>query len=103
MKQDNKTKKVIDVSEQKAYANDLKEQLTLRFDELKVEINKTNANYEAEIVSWAKEFGENPESRQATRALKEISDRYAEIFADQEDAVKEIEDLLVKLDNANYV
>ena len=103
MEQNNKTKKEIDVSGQKAYAKQLREELTLRFDELKAEIEKTNENYEAEIVKWAKEFGDNPDSRQAKRYLQDISNKYAEIFSNQEDSVKEIENLLVKLDDANYV
>ena len=102
MDKTNKTKS-IDVTKQKAYANNLKEELTLRFDELKAQIEKTNRDYEAEIVQWAKEFNEKPESRQAKKALQNISDKYAETFVNQEDAIKEIEDLLVQLDDANYV
>ena len=80
----------------------LKQELITKLDELKAKMEQTDQEYEAEIVAYAKKYGDNTDSPAAVSAMQKLGKKYAEIFAEEEDEIKVVEGLLVKLDDESY-
>ena len=80
----------------------LKQELISKLDELKAKMEQTDQEYEAEVVEYAKKYSGNLESPAAVSAMQKLGKKYAEIFAEQEDEIKVVEGLLVKLDDESY-
>lgn len=79
-----------------------KKELSERLKLLEQEVDSAQERYNEELIEFANNYSDDMNSKTAQKEMNRIAKKYAKEFADHEEQMQEIEEMLIQLDEASY-